>query len=92
MLIGSYSFFLILLQRATDLFICNPEEEREKYRDETHFLQQELAASKARENSLEERLLKEVGDSQERYREQLMRISDLEVLIIRNQIDFLGFW
>ncbi|XP_078181807.1 mitotic checkpoint family protein isoform X2 [Carex rostrata] len=62
------------------------EEEREKYRDETHFLQQEMAASKARENSLEERLLKEVGDSQERYREQLMRISELE-LEIKKEID-----
>ncbi|KAJ3707750.1 hypothetical protein LUZ61_011455 [Rhynchospora tenuis] len=54
------------------------EEEREKYRDEASFLQQELAASKARENSLQERLLKEVDNSEERYRDQLRRISELE--------------
>lgn len=59
------------------------EEEREKFRDEANFLQQELAASKARENSLQERLFKEVGDSQERYRDQLKRISELEVFVIR---------
>ncbi|KAJ4810842.1 Mitotic spindle checkpoint protein MAD1 [Rhynchospora pubera] len=54
------------------------EEEREKYRDEASFLQQELAASKARENSLQERFLKEVDNSEERYRDQLRCISELE--------------
>jgi hypothetical protein len=68
------------------------EEERERYKDEANFLQQELAASKARENSLQERLFKEVGNSHERYHDQLIHISELEVLlIIRDQIDFLGF-
>lgn len=55
------------------------EEERKKYQDRLNFIEQELAASKGREHALQERLLKEVDDNQERYRNQLQHCNELEV-------------
>ncbi|XP_072965955.1 mitotic spindle checkpoint protein MAD1 [Typha angustifolia] len=55
------------------------ENERKKYQNHLTLLEQELAATKGREHALQERLLKEVTDSQERYRGQVKRISELEV-------------
>ncbi|WOL03614.1 mitotic spindle checkpoint protein MAD1 isoform X1 [Canna indica] len=59
--------------------LSQSECEKKKYRDNTFSLEQELEASKGREHALEERLLKEVGDSMDRYREQLKRSSELEM-------------
>lgn len=55
------------------------EDERKEYRDQLCFAEQELAASKGREHALQERLLKEVDDAQERFQIQLKQCSDLEV-------------
>lgn len=55
------------------------EEERNRCKNQLCFVEQELAASKGRENALQQQLLKEVADSQERYRIQVQRCSELEV-------------
>ncbi|KAH7520573.1 hypothetical protein FEM48_Zijuj08G0159100 [Ziziphus jujuba var. spinosa] len=55
------------------------EAEKKKLLDQFLYAEQELAAAKAREQLLQERLLKETKDSQERYRNQIQSKSDLEV-------------
>lgn len=55
------------------------EDARKNYKDRVLSLEQELDASKGREHALQERLLKEVGDSMERYKEQVKRCCELEV-------------
>ena len=55
------------------------EQDKNQYKDQLHFVEQELAASKGREIALQQQLLKEVTDSQERYRIQVHRCSELEV-------------
>ncbi|KAL5555051.1 hypothetical protein UlMin_037287 [Ulmus minor] len=55
------------------------EAERKKYFDQFIIVEQELAASKGREHALQEQLLKEVNDSQERFKKQLQSYSELEV-------------
>ncbi|XP_058089997.1 mitotic spindle checkpoint protein MAD1 isoform X2 [Magnolia sinica] len=59
--------------------LCKAETERRKYKDQFHFVEQELAAAKGREQALQEQLLKEVSDSQERHEKLLKRCSELEV-------------
>lgn len=53
--------------------------ERKKFRDQFLYAEQELAATKGREQALQEQLLKEVNDSQERLRKQIHMHSELEV-------------
>lgn len=53
--------------------------ERKKYRDQFLYAEQELAAAKGREESLQEQLLKEIDCSQERLTKQLQLYSELEV-------------
>ncbi|GAV63305.1 LOW QUALITY PROTEIN: MAD domain-containing protein [Cephalotus follicularis] len=53
--------------------------ERKKFRDQFLYTEQELAAAKGREQMLQEQLMKEVNDSQERWRKQLQSHSELEV-------------
>ncbi|XP_024023564.1 mitotic spindle checkpoint protein MAD1 isoform X1 [Morus notabilis] len=55
------------------------EAERKKYLDQFLYTEQELAAAKGREQSLQEQLLKDVTDSQERFRKQIESYSKLEV-------------
>lgn len=55
------------------------EAERKKYLDQFLYTEQELAAAKGREQALQDQLLKEVNDSQERYRKQLQSHRELEV-------------
>ncbi|KAJ6798424.1 mitotic spindle checkpoint protein MAD1 [Iris pallida] len=62
------------------------EDERKNCREHLHHVEQELEASKGREHSLQERLLKEVTDSQERYHAQLKRCSELEVQV-KKEVD-----
>ncbi|ONK59456.1 uncharacterized protein A4U43_C08F6610 [Asparagus officinalis] len=62
------------------------EEERINYRDHLRSVEQELEAAKGRELALQEQLLKEVTESQERYRAQLKRCSELEVQL-RKEVD-----
>ncbi|KAG9457045.1 hypothetical protein H6P81_001553 [Aristolochia fimbriata] len=55
------------------------ESGRKEFKDQLCVSQQELAAAKGREQALEEQLMKEVHDSQERYKTLLSRFSELEV-------------
>ncbi|XP_022721324.1 mitotic spindle checkpoint protein MAD1 [Durio zibethinus] len=47
------------------------EAERKKFRDQFLYAEQELAAAKGREQKLHDQLLKEVNNSQERFKKQL---------------------
>ncbi|CAN6543370.1 unnamed protein product [Malus baccata var. baccata] len=58
---------------------CKVESEKKKYLDQFLYAEQELAAAKAREQDLQEQLLKEVHDSHERLTKQLQSNSELEV-------------
>ncbi|KAM0972578.1 hypothetical protein ACFX2H_020078 [Malus domestica] len=58
---------------------CKVESEKNKYLDQFLYAEQELAAAKAREQDLQEQLLKEVHDSHERLTKQLQSNSKLEV-------------
>lgn len=53
--------------------------ERKKFRDQFLNAEQELAAAKGREESLQDQLMKEVNVSQERLRKQLQLYNELEV-------------
>ncbi|XP_071716327.1 mitotic spindle checkpoint protein MAD1 [Rutidosis leptorrhynchoides] len=55
------------------------EAERMKFRDQLLYAEQELAAAKGREQALQDQLLKEVKESQERLRKQIHIHSELEV-------------
>lgn len=58
---------------------CKAESERKKLRDKFFYTEQELAGTKGREQALQEQLLKEVTDSQERMKKQIQAYSELEV-------------
>lgn len=62
------------------IFIAS-EDERMQFQDKLNYMEQELAATKGRENALQERLLKELSDYQGRYREQIKKINELEVYL-----------
>ena len=53
-----------------------------QFLDKLNYVEQELAATKGRESALQERLLKELGEYQERYRGQVMKINELEVVFL----------
>ncbi|XP_077231799.1 mitotic checkpoint family protein isoform X2 [Tasmannia lanceolata] len=53
--------------------------EKRKFKDQFCSVEQEFAAAKGREHALQEQLLKEVNDSQERYQTLVKRCSELEV-------------
>lgn len=59
--------------------LSKSEDERTTYHDKLNYVEQELAATKGRETALQERLLKELGEYQERYRQQVKKIGELEV-------------
>ncbi|KQK04829.1 mitotic spindle checkpoint protein MAD1 [Brachypodium distachyon] len=59
--------------------LSKSEDERAAYQDKLNYVEQELAATKGRESALQERLLKDLGDYQERYRDQVKKIGELEV-------------
>ncbi|XP_021298345.1 mitotic spindle checkpoint protein MAD1 isoform X1 [Herrania umbratica] len=54
------------------------EAERKKFRDQFLYAEQELAAAKGREQMLHDQLLKEVGDSRERFKNQLESYNELQ--------------
>ncbi|XP_010529945.1 PREDICTED: mitotic spindle checkpoint protein MAD1 [Tarenaya hassleriana] len=54
------------------------EAERNIFRDKYLYTEQELAAAKGREQVLQDHLLKEVDDSQERYKKELLLCRELE--------------
>ncbi|XP_050210697.1 mitotic spindle checkpoint protein MAD1 [Mercurialis annua] len=53
--------------------------ERKKFRDQFLFAEQELAAAKGREKALQGQLLKDINDSQERFKKQIESYRKLEV-------------
>lgn len=55
------------------------EAEGKKYRDQFLYAEQELAAARGREQSLQEKLLKEIKESQERLMKQIQQCNELEV-------------
>lgn len=55
------------------------EAERKQILDQFLYTEQELAAAKGREHALQEQLLKEVNDFQERFKKQIQSHSELEV-------------
>ncbi|XP_066311545.1 mitotic spindle checkpoint protein MAD1-like [Miscanthus floridulus] len=59
--------------------LSKSEDERMQFLDKLNYVEQELAATKGRESALQERLLKELSEYQERYRGQVMKINELEV-------------
>ncbi|MED6151017.1 coiled-coil domain-containing protein mad1 [Stylosanthes scabra] len=71
---------------ALDTNFRKVESERKKFLDELSYTQQELAATKGREHALQEQLLKEVTESQERLRKQIHLNSELEVKV-QNEMD-----
>ncbi|KDP42511.1 hypothetical protein JCGZ_00308 [Jatropha curcas] len=58
---------------------CKSEAERKKFLDQFLYAEQELAAAKGREQALQQQLLKEIDDSQERFKKQLESCNKLEV-------------
>ncbi|XP_026389584.1 mitotic spindle checkpoint protein MAD1-like [Papaver somniferum] len=59
--------------------LSKTEAERKKFKDQFFYAEQELAAAKGREKALQEQLMKEVTDSQERIKKQIQSFSELEV-------------
>ncbi|RDY07536.1 Mitotic spindle checkpoint protein MAD1, partial [Mucuna pruriens] len=55
------------------------ESERKKFLDQFLYAEQELAAAKGREQALQDQLLKEVTESQDRLRKQIQLNSELQV-------------
>jgi mitotic spindle assembly checkpoint protein MAD1 len=60
---------------------CKADSERKKLRGQFMYAEQELAAAKGREHALQEQLLKEVNESQERLKKQMHLHSELEVKV-----------
>lgn len=50
-----------------------------KFRDQILYAEQELAAARGREEALQDQLLEEINESQERLRKQIHIHSELEV-------------
>ncbi|KAM7478702.1 hypothetical protein LguiA_026915 [Lonicera macranthoides] len=73
------------LEAVNDDF-CKAESERKKFRDQFFYAEQELAAAKGREQALQEQLLKDINDSQERLKKQIHLHSELEVKL-QNEIN-----
>ncbi|KAI3984576.1 hypothetical protein MKX01_040453 [Papaver californicum] len=64
---------------AMNDLLSKTEAERKKFKDQFCYVEQELAAAKGREKALQEQLMKEVTDSQERIQKQIQSFSELEV-------------
>uniref|UniRef100_A0A803N9K7 Mitotic spindle checkpoint protein MAD1 n=1 Tax=Chenopodium quinoa TaxID=63459 RepID=A0A803N9K7_CHEQI len=58
--------------------LLTAEEEGKKYRDQFLYAEQELAAARGREQSLQDKLLKEIKESQERLTKQIQQCNELE--------------
>ncbi|CAO2182164.1 unnamed protein product [Urochloa humidicola] len=59
--------------------LSKSEDERMQFLDKLNYVEQELAATKGRENALQERLLKELAGYQKQYHDQVKKINELEV-------------
>ena len=78
--------FVLPVDLCFSIFI---EAERQKLRDQFLRAEQELAAAKGREQALQDQLLKEVNDSQERIKKQIRAYSELEVQLFSPNFIFL---
>nr|CAB3479005.1 unnamed protein product [Digitaria exilis] len=58
--------------------LSKSEDERMQFLDKLNYVEQELAATKGRESALQERLLKELADYQERYRDQVQLNKEID--------------
>ncbi|PWA49447.1 mitotic checkpoint family protein [Artemisia annua] len=65
--------------RKSEQLSLAAEAERVKFRDQILYAEQQLAAAKGREEALQDQLLKEVNESQERLKKQIHIHSELEV-------------
>ncbi|XP_074302735.1 mitotic spindle checkpoint protein MAD1-like [Silene latifolia] len=59
--------------------LLKAETEGKKYRDQFLYAEQELAAARGREQALQDRVLKEINDSQVQLEKQIQLCSELEV-------------
>ncbi|KAK8675942.1 hypothetical protein V6N13_034000 [Hibiscus sabdariffa] len=66
--------------------LSKAEAERKKFKDQFLYAEQELAAAKGREQMLHDQLLKEVNDSQERFKKHLETNNELKGLHMANLI------
>ncbi|GLT34113.1 hypothetical protein SLA2020_086540 [Shorea laevis] len=66
--------------------LSKAEAESKKFRDQFLYTEQELAAAKRREQVLQEQLLKELNDSQQRFKKQLQSYNELE-LKLQNEMN-----
>lgn len=73
---------ILLEMESTNYHFLDVEDVRMQFLDKLNYVEQELAATKGRESALQERLLKELGDYQERYRGQVKKINELEVIFV----------
>lgn len=64
---------------VTSMVFLVTEADKKKFRDRFFYAEQELAAAKGREKALQEQLLKEVNDSQDRLKKQIQSYNELEV-------------
>nr|CAB3474974.1 unnamed protein product [Digitaria exilis] len=58
--------------------LSKSEDERMRFLDKLNYVEQELAATKGRESALQERLLKELADYQERYHDQVQLNKEID--------------
>ncbi|XP_021720507.1 mitotic spindle checkpoint protein MAD1-like [Chenopodium quinoa] len=65
--------------------LLTAEEEGKKYRDQFLYAEQELAAARGREQSLQDKLLKEIKESQERLTKQIQQCNELEVKLQKEE-------
>ncbi|PIA47060.1 hypothetical protein AQUCO_01400040v1 [Aquilegia coerulea] len=66
------------LETLTDQ-LQKSEAERNKFRDQFNYTEQELAGSKGREKALQDQLMKEIDDCHDRIQKQTKSYSELEV-------------
>ena len=60
-------------------FALISESEAKKYQDQFLYAEQELAAAKGREHALQEKILKEIKESHEQLKKQILLCNELEV-------------
>lgn len=65
--------------------LLKAEMEGKKYRDQFLYAEQELAAARGHEQALQEKLLKEINDSQERLKRQIKECHELEVKLRKEE-------
>jgi len=63
--------------------------EGKKYRDQFLYAEQELAAARGREQALQEKVLKQINDSQEGLKRQIQQCHELEASAV---LPLFGLW